>query len=240
MGACGSRLVVGPDKRLGAPARAWMYERPRMPVRHLYCVTDVATRVGRRRARLLVVSPMAGCILIHPVLLGPTHPLSAGDYPRRSCTVEPAGFRPVAQCLLTEFLFRGIPLVDDHLHGHSARPDAWSAALVIRLRGKTTMSACPVHFKCGRYAKPGRRCRRSDRCSRHQREPAHPVIGDALKMRVLDRETRSFDPIARLNSVPGLERLPDAHPERRLRTVDGSLDPQGISKIGVVTLIERA
>jgi hypothetical protein len=52
--------------------------------------------------------------------------------------------------------FRGVPVVDDHLHRHLAAPDARRAPRGVRSRGQPPMPPLPMDLERGRNAEEGR------------------------------------------------------------------------------------
>src|SRR5207248_11030173 len=96
-------------------------------------------------------------LLVDPVFFFPGHALPARDLPRRPGLVEGAVLGPVAERLAPVPPHGRVPLVDDHLDGHLAAPDARRAPRRIGLCGEPPMTALPVDVESGRNAEKWRR-----------------------------------------------------------------------------------
>lgn len=83
-------------------------------------------------------------IFVNPILFFVGHSTTARDLARRSRFVDRAGTWTVAERLGSVAALARIPVVDDHLDGHLAAPDAARAFVCVRSHRKAPMAALSV------------------------------------------------------------------------------------------------
>src|SRR5690242_21756297 len=90
---------------------------------------------------------MRSCLLVNPIFLRVTHPMTARHLALRTRPIEGTGTRPIAECLGTIAALAGIPVVDDHFHRHVASPDTQCALILVGSCCQPPMAASAIDRK---------------------------------------------------------------------------------------------